>query len=382
MTIRNDIILEDTTLRDGEQAPGVAMNREKKLTMLAALVEAGVAWIEVGIPKMGGEELEYVKDARRFADRARLIAWNRGVREDVAFSLGLGYDAVHIGLPTSDIHLDASVSKTREWVTSKATDLIKFAKDSGAFVSISAEDMGRTEPAFLQHYAGVVAEAGADRLRLSDTVGILSPEGYYERVSLVRAAADIDLQCHCHNDYGLAVANTLAGLKAGARYFHVCVNSMGERAGMPDLAQMVMALKHLYGVDTGVDTTKLTGLSQLLDKLTGVRSEPWRPVVGDNVFAHESGIHSNGILKSGSSFEPMAPEEVGGLRRIVIGKHTGRAAIQHVLARQGVEVDPDLLQACLGAVRQASIGSGGEIAPAELVSIYARLSKTTPTGAI
>ena len=378
MTIRDDIILEDTTLRDGEQAPGIAMSRDKKLTMLAALVDAGVRWIEVGIPKMGGEELEYVRDALRFSDRARLVAWNRGIRDDVAFSLELGYDAVHIGLPTSDIHLDASVSKTREWVTQKAADLIKFAKDRGAFVSISAEDMGRTEPAFLQHYAGVVAEAGADRLRLSDTVGVLSPEGYHERVTMVRRAADVDLQCHCHNDYGLAVANTLAGLKAGARYFHVCVNSMGERAGMPDLAQMVMALKHLYGADTGVNTTKLTGLSQLLDKLTGVRSEPWRPVVGDNVFAHESGIHSNGILKSGSSFEPMPPEEVGGTRRIVIGKHTGRAAIQHVLAGEGVDADPDLLQACLGAVREASIGRGGEIAPAELVAIYGNLRNAAP----
>jgi isopropylmalate/homocitrate/citramalate synthase len=370
MAVRSDIILEDTTLRDGEQAPGIALSKVQKLEILAKLIGMNVKWIEVGIPKMGGEELEYLRESLQYADRATLIAWNRGVRDDVAFSLDLGFKAIHIGLPTSDVHLRSSVAKSRRWVANQAADLIKYAKDRGAYVSISAEDVGRTEPAFLQEYAGVVAEAGADRLRLSDTVGILSPQAYAERVRLVASAAPIDTQCHCHNDFGLAVANTLAGLEAGARYFHVCVNAMGERAGMPDLAQMAMALKVLYNQDVGVDTSQLTSLSALVSRHTGVPSEPWRPVVGRNVFAHESGIHSKGMLNDASSFEPMSPDDVGGTRRIVIGKHAGRAAIEHFLKLANVSVAQDLLPICLDRVRAASIEQHGEISPQQLLEIY------------
>jgi isopropylmalate/homocitrate/citramalate synthase len=370
MTIRSDVILEDTTLRDGEQAPGIALSKEQKLDILKMLVETGVKWIEVGIPKMGGEELDYIRSSLDYADRANLIAWNRGVRDDIDFSLQLGFRAVHIGLPTSDVHLRSSLAKSRAWVSRQAVDLVKFAKDNGAFVSISAEDVGRTDTGFLQEYAGLVAEAGADRLRLSDTIGILTPQAYADRVRLVVEAASIDPQCHCHNDFGLAVANTLAGLEAGARYFHVCVNSMGERAGMPDLAQMVMALKILYGRSVDVNTTKLTELSDLVARHTGVPYEPWRPVVGRNVFAHESGIHSKGMLNDVRSFEPMSPEEVGGTRRIVLGKHTGRAAIEHFLKLAEIKVVPQLLPECLERVRAESIKRRGEISPQRLVEIY------------
>lgn len=381
MTIRKDIILEDTTLRDGEQAPGVALSKEQKLKILDLLVEIGVGWIEVGIPKMGGEELEYIKATREYADRARLVAWNRGIKEDVAFSIDLGFDAVHIGLPTSDIHLKSSVGKSRDWVVERACDLVKYAKDRGAFVSISAEDVGRTDTSFLQSYAGAISEAGADRLRLSDTVGIMTPETYAERVRMVTEAAPIDPQCHCHNDFGLAVANTLAGLQSGARYFHVCVNSMGERAGMPDLSQTVMALKLLYGRDLGIDTTRLTELGNLVAELSGVPVEPWRPVVGPNVFAHESGIHSKGMLIDTKSFEPMSPEEVGGTRRIVIGKHAGRAAIEHVLNNAHIDVNPDILPACLERVRAQSIWQSGELTPKQLIEIYLSLTPPAATAA-
>ena len=371
--MNNNLILEDTTLRDGEQAPGIALSKDKKLRILSALVDAGVRWIEVGIPVMGGEELEYIKSSRQFADRARLVAWNRGVRDDVEFSLDLGFDTIHIGLPTSDAHLSASVSKTRGWVMQKAADLIKLAKDRGAFVSVSSEDVGRTDPSFLQDYAGLVAESGADRLRLSDTIGCLSPAQYAEKVRLVTDTRGIDVQCHCHNDFGLATANTLAGIAAGARYFHVCVNGMGERAGMPDLAQMVMALKFFHDTDVGIDTTKLTDLSALVSEATGFDMEPWKPVVGSNVFAHESGIHSKGMLRDEKTFEPVSPNDVGGERRIVIGKHTGRSAIQHVMKTCGIEADSELLQSCLERIREAAMRRNGEIKPAQLVAIYREL---------
>lgn len=371
--IEQKIILEDTTLRDGEQAPGVSFSKTAKLEIFNALLDIGVKWIEIGIPAMGGEELESIIEMLERKEEGTLVAWNRGRREDIQQSIDLGFNALHIGLPTSEIHLKSSVGKDRGWLLREASDLIKLAKDAGKFVSISAEDVGRTEPGFLMEYAAAVTEAGADRLRLSDTIGILGPDGYAERVRTVKRVSNIDAQCHCHNDFGLAVANTLAGLEAGATYFHVCVNGMGERAGMPDLAAVAMSLKHFYGVDLGLDLTRLKSLSEVVATHCRRPVLPWYPVVGDNVFAHESGIHSKGMLNNAKTFEPFAPELVGGVRRIVIGKHCGKTAIRHVLEQNNVVVDPALLDTCLQQVRARAIRIGGEVHPAELVDIYVTL---------
>lgn len=371
--MRNDIILEDTTLRDGEQAPGIALDPTKKLKIFDALLGAGVKWLEVGIPAMGGAEVRALQQMLERKDEATLVGWNRGVRSDLETTLSMGFRAVHIGLPTSTVHLKHSVGKDRSWLLGAARDIIAQAKDHGVFVSISAEDVGRTELGFLQEYAACVAEAGANRLRLSDTIGILDSEGYAERVRAVAQASDIDTQCHCHNDYGLAVANTLAGLKAGARYFHVCVNAMGERAGMPDFAQMVMALRDFHGIDLGIDTTRLWSLARTVAEVTGVPLSPWTPITGDNVFAHESGIHVNGVLKSGRTFEPIDPECVGGIRRLVTGKHSGRATVKYALEQAGVTPNESLLGECLDIVRDASIAKPGALSNDEVVAIYNRV---------
>ena len=369
-------ILEDTTLRDGEQAPGVAFSPETKLAIFDLLVRTGVRWIEPGIPAMGGDEVEALKAMLGRGGAVTLVAWNRGVQADVAFSLDLGFSAVHLGLPTSQVHLQNSVGRDRAWLLQQAKDLVAYAKDRGAFVSISAEDVGRTEISFLQEYAGAVHQAGADRLRLSDTIGILTPERYAERVAAVLRAARIDVQCHTHNDYGLAVANTLAGLRAGARYFHVTVNAIGERAGMPDFAQTVMVLKNLYQVDLGIDTTRLYELSRLVARATGQPPAPWQPIVGDNVFAHESGIHANAMLRNTETFEPFGPEAVGGRRRYVIGKHSGRAVCRAVLLEKGVDVAGADLASCLELVRATAIRQGGAVSPEQLVDLYWQSKQT------
>ncbi len=368
--IRKDIILEDTTLRDGEQAPGVAFSKKTKLEIFNALLALGVQWIEPGIPAMGGEELATLYAMLERRDEVMLIGWNRGIPDDVKFCIDMGFKAVHIGLPTSNIHLKSSLGKDREWLINRACDLVKYAKDRDVFVSISAEDVGRTEIPFLEEYAVAVERAGADRLRLSDTIGILGPEEYGKRVGAVGKVSSIDIQCHCHNDFGLAVANTLAGLQSGAKYFHVCVNGMGERAGMPDLAQMSSALKYLYDRDLGLRTEYLKQLSELVARASHQPVPAWQPVVGDNVFAHESGIHVNGMLKDNSTFEPMSPEEVGNARRYVIGKHSGRAMLRSVLEQQGISVEEDILAECLVKVRDASIQQGGAVMPQQLGDIY------------
>lgn len=372
--MRNDIILEDTTLRDGEQAPGVAFSEETKVQIFDALVDSGVKWIEAGIPAMGGQDVAAIKRMLERRDEVNLIGWNRGVLEDVKYTISLGFHAIHVGLPTSNIHLAKSVSKDRNWLLSTAKDMVKYAKDQGCFVSISAEDIGRTEIGFLQEYAAEVYEAGADRLRLSDTIGILDPVGYAERVRAVSEASDIDPQMHCHNDFGLAVANTLAGLGAGGRYFHVTVNSVGERAGMPDFAQVVLALKQFHGVDLGIDLTKLAKLSRLVARACDQEIAPWQPVVGDNVFAHESGIHTNGMLKDSSTFEPFPPELVGGERKLVVGKHSGRAMIKHLLEGEDIVVDDSLIDECLIEVRELAIRNRSTVSTAELVSLYEKIS--------
>jgi homocitrate synthase NifV len=375
--MRHDVIIEDTTLRDGEQAAGVALSPRAKMRILDGLLTAGVRWVEVGIPAMGGEELEFLHAAQPRTEQANLVLWNRGVRSDVEFSLGLGYRHIHIGLPTSKVHLADSVGKSRQWLFDTARELVDLVKSNGAFASISAEDLARTEPEFLVEYAQAVTDAGADRLRLSDTIGVLTPEEYARRVKLIVDNCAIDVQCHAHNDFGLGFANTLAGLQAGARYFHVTVNGVGERAGMTDLAQAAVTLQRLYGVDLGVDTTKLTELSRLVAQECKQGLFPWQPIVGDNVFAHESGIHVKGMLKNTSTFEPFPPEEVGNERRYVLGKHSGRALVEAVLRGAGREFTDDELADCLAWVRRAAIGRGGPVSEQELI---ARFDSRTPIG--
>lgn len=367
----NTVILEDTTLRDGEQSPGLAFSKQRKIAIFSSLVDAGVKWLEVGIPAMGGDELDTIKTLLERKDEATLVAWNRGGKEDVVQSLNLGFDAVHIGLPTSNIHLGASLKKDRAWLLRTSSDLIKLAKDRGVFVSISAEDVGRSELSFVEEYAVHVAEAGADRIRLSDTVGILTPERYANIVSHVRHASGLAVQCHAHNDFGLATANTLAGIQAGATFFHATVNGIGERAGMPDLAQCVLALRVLYNIDLGVDETKLIALSQVVAQAARVLCHPWQPIVGRNVFAHESGIHASGTLKNSTSFEPFAPELIGGVRRIVIGKHSGRAAIDYVLKKLGVQSTESELGECLRLTRALSMEIERGLSDEELLGIVA-----------
>lgn len=376
--MRADIILEDTTLRDGEQAPGVAFNKEAKISIYKALVKAGVKWLEIGIPAMGGTELETIKILKEMAnsDNIMALAWNRGILEDVSHSISLGFKAIHIGLPTSSIHLKDSINKDRKWLLNKAKDLVKFAKDKDVFVSISAEDVGRTEIPFLQEYACTIQEAGADRLRLSDTIGILTPKKYQNIINNIKEVSTIDLQCHAHNDFGLAVANTIAALEAGVKYFHVTVNGFGERAGMPDLAQIVLVLNQFYGIDLGINLEKLTDLAELVAKYTKTPLYPWQPVVGSNVFAHESGIHAKGTIKNSKTFEPFPPELVGGQRKIILGKHSGKNAIKFRLQQLKELINEDLLADCLTRIREKSMCNGASISDNELLDIYQSVERS------
>lgn len=367
------IIVEDTTLRDGEQAPGLVFSSKEKVEIVSLLDEFGIPMIEVGTPAMGGDEATAIRRMIKLQPKAKLIGWNRGVREDLEASLRLGLSYVHIGLPASKQLLEQGLRHNRSWLLETMFDLVSWAKKRAQFVSLSAEDVCRADPNFLVEYAKVAYQAGADRIRLSDTVGLAVPTQYADLVSRVSKEAKIAVMVHAHNDFGLSVANTLAGINAGAKYCHVTVNGIGERAGMPPLDEVVMALKYLYKIDLDFNLKILPKLSAKLAKVTGVAVHPWKPIVGSNVFSHESGIHVAGTLRCSSMFEPFSPEEIGAKRRIIIGKHSGYHGIEAVLRERGCRIDSDRAKVLLPFVRKEAVRLKRALTPVELEKINNRV---------
>ncbi len=350
--INKNIILEDTTLRDGEQSPGIVFNKNKKIKIFNLLIDLGVKWIECGIPIIKGDEVKSIKTMLERKNEVNIIGWNRGILKDIKYTISLGFKHIHIGLPTSNIHLKYSVKKNKNWLINTADYLIKFCKDKNLFVSISAEDIGRTDINLLKEYTLAIEKAGADRLRLSDTIGILDYEQYGKKIKEIKKISNIDLQCHCHNDFGLAVANTISGLKAGAKYFHVCINGIGERAGMPDISQLVMILQNKYKINLNIKTKKLIPLSKKISKYTNTKIFPWSPIIGENIFKHESGIHINGLINNNKTFEPFHPKIINRKRKFIIGKHSGRSTIKYFLKKEKIKIKENILKICLKLIKK------------------------------
>jgi homocitrate synthase NifV len=363
------IMFEDSTLREGEQSPGVAFSPEEKVEIATRLAEVGVDALEVGTPAMGGPEEDAIRLLLDADLDVRLIGWNRGRLSDLEASFDCGLSAVHIGLPASDHHLEKKFEKSREWVVEVMQEMVGYAKGQGSWVSVSAEDVARADAEFLIEYAQAVKDAGADRLRLSDTIGILRPQTAKEIFANV-SAVGIPLQAHMHNDYGLATANTLAAVEGGAEHVHATVNGLGERAGIAPIDELILGLQRHLDIDQGWRTECLLPLCEYVAKISGRRVASNKPVTGDAIFAHESGIHVDGVLRIPDSFEPFPPEAVGAERRIVIGKHSGSAAIQHVLASRGVEVERGGLDQVTEAVRYEAVRLKREISPEETVEIH------------
>jgi homocitrate synthase NifV len=370
MSGKRRLMIEDSTLREGEQSPGVVFSVGEKVEIARLLVEVGVDAIEVGTPAMGGPELEAIERLVKEDLDLRLIGWNRGRRSDLEASLRCGLRAVHIGLPASDHHLEKKFGKSRDWVIETMQELVAFAKGEGAWVSVSAEDCGRADVEFLVEYARAVGEAGADRLRMSDTIGVLQPFTAREVFARVTEQAPLPVQAHMHNDYGLATANTLAAVVGGARHVHATVNGLGERAGIAPLDEVLMGLERHLGIDGGCRLDALLPVAQFVAEASRRPIPPNKPIVGRAIFEHESGIHVDGVLKVPDAFEPFMPEIVGAERRIVIGKHSGSSAIQHVLAEQGIEAEREKLAEVTEAVRYEAIRLKRPLAASDTVRVY------------
>ncbi len=364
------ILLDDTTLRDGEQTAGVVFTNEEKVQIARMLAEIGVHQIEAGIPAMGGDEKEVIKEIVDLELPTSILAWNRAVISDLHASLDCGVQAVAISISASDIHIQTKLQTDRQWVLDSIKRSVDYAKKHNLYVSVNAEDASRADPEFLLEFARTAKEHGADRLRYCDTLGILDPFDTYDRVKALIDAANIEVEMHTHNDFGMATANALAGLRAGATYVNVTVNGLGERAGNAALEEVVMALKYINGVDVGFQTNQLRGLAEYVAMASGRTVPIWKAIVGVNVFAHESGIHADGVIKNPKNYEVFPPEEVGLTRQLVVGKHSGTATLRHKFEEFGIEITDEDAAGLLALTRSKAIKLKRALFDKELVLLY------------
>lgn len=364
------ILLDDTTLRDGEQTAGVVFTNEEKIQIARMLAEIGVHQIEAGIPAMGGDEKEVIKAMVDLDLPASILAWNRAVISDLHASLDCGVKAVAISISASDIHIQTKLQATRQWVLDSIKRSVDYAKKHHLYVSVNAEDASRADPLFLIEFAQTAKAHGADRLRYCDTLGILDPFDTYDRVKALIDEANIEVEMHTHNDFGMATANALAGLRAGATYVNVTVNGLGERAGNAALEEVVMALKYINGVDLGVQTNRLRSLAEYVATASGRTVPIWKAIVGVNVFAHESGIHADGVIKNPKNYETFSPEEVGLTRQLVVGKHSGTATLRHKFEEFGIEITDEDAAGLLALTRSKAIQLKRALFDKELVLLY------------
>ncbi|MDR1775649.1 MAG: homocitrate synthase [Actinomycetes bacterium] len=362
--------LDDTTLRDGEQTAGVVFSNDEKITIAHMLDKLGVDQIEAGIPVMGGDEAAVIEQLAHAGLRASILGWNRANVADIKTSIDCGVDAVAISLATSDIHIKTKLKKDRAWVLNAIREAVAYAKSEGVYVSVNAEDASRTDLSFLLEYAAAAKAEGADRLRFCDTIGVMDPFRCYTIIKHLRDETGMEIEMHTHNDFGLAVANALAGIHAGATWVNVTVGGLGERAGNAALEQVVMALKYLEHVDLGIKTPKFYEVTDFVMRAAGRVLPSWTPIVGANMFSHESGIHADGVIKNPATYEVFSPDEVGLERQIVVGKHSGRRTIEVKLKEFGIVIDREDAAALLTLVRAKSVLLNRSLFDKELVKLY------------
>ena len=358
MNLADEIYIFDTTLRDGEQTPGVALTVDEKIQIALKLDQLGVDKIEVGFPAASKGELQASKEIRALDLNSTVVGLARSVKDDIDAVLDADLEYIHTFIGTSPLHRDYKLKMSKETIISTAVEAVEYAKDHGLTVEFSAEDATRTERDFLFDFYNEVVSAGTDFIDVPDTVGILTPILTRELMTDIKENFKTPVSVHFHNDFGLATANTLTAIECGANQAHVTVNGMGERTGNTSLEEIVVALYSAYGIKLNIDTSQLYSLSDFVGRLTGVKMPVNKPIVGDNAFAHESGIHVHGILNNSSTYEPISPELVGHSRKIVLGKHTGANALKSKLKDYHIELNDEQFEKVFNQIK--ALGDRGK----------------------
>jgi len=365
------VIIDDTTLRDGEQTAGVVFSKREKIAIARMLDSIGVQEIECGIPAMGDHERDGIRALVNLGLTARLITWNRALVPEIEASISCGVQAVDISLSVSDQMIFHKLRKDREAVKEQLKVALGFAKKHDLYVSVGGEDASRADTGFLIELLQVTRSMGGDRFRYCDTLGIMEPFTMYDRIAtLRRAVPEVEIEVHTHNDLGMATANAIAGIRAGARYVNTTVNGLGERAGNAALEEVVMGLKHACGVETGIDTHRFREISRFVGTAAGRPVPEWKAVVGEKVFSHESGLHADGVLKDPANYEGFDPAEVGLTRHLVVGKHSGAHGLMERYLRLGLPVSRKRAESLLLQVRAIAQRNKRSLSDEELSRLY------------
>jgi 2-isopropylmalate synthase len=358
----------DTTLRDGEQTPGVSLTLDDKIEIAQQLNKLGVDIIEAGFPSSSEGERKVVKEIKKLGLNSQICALSRCTKKDIDTALDCDVDLIHIFIPTSPVQMKYAVNMTPEQVLSSATESIQYIKKHGVKCEFSPMDATRTEMPFLRQICKAAQGAGMDSLNVPDTVGCMIPRTIFELFKELKSFIKVPISAHCHNDFGLAVANSLAAVEAGADQIHVAVNGLGERAGNAALEEVATTLHVVYGYKTKINTRLLYSTSRLVSSLSGVSVQVNKAIVGENAFAHESGIHTRGVTEQPLTFEPISPELVGRTRKLVAGKLAGTRGIQVELNEIGIHPNDAQLTEIVQRVKELG-DKGKTVTDADLISI-------------
>jgi len=352
----------DTTLRDGEQRPGVSFTRRDKLDIATALDHWGVGIIEAGIPAMGRAEQLTLDALHRLGLNAEILVWNRLTDADLEVCLRFSWPHLHFSIPVSDTMIGGKLGRDKSWVLTQVDRVVARAVDAGRSVSLGAEDASRADLTFLAEVFDRAQRAGASRVRYADTLGLLTPDRTTQIVGKLAAGLKIPIDFHGHNDFGLATANTVAAWNAGARVLSCSLLGWGERAGNASLEQVAGVLTFLQPAGAPEAFADLTQLCRLVAERAGIPIHSHQPLVGEAVFSHQSGIHVDGLLKDSRTYEAWPPEVFGGRRQLRFGKHSGPTALRHLAAQRGIDVAEAEAKEFLESLRE-SMGAEPGIDP-------------------
>jgi|TARA_B100001013_G_scaffold64659_2_gene33775 2-isopropylmalate synthase len=355
MSVNNKIEILDSTLREGEQTPGVSFTKSQKITIAKMLDSFGVDFIELGHPAVSPDIYKTIETLNQLSLNAKKMVHGRLTKSDIDDAIELGVPWIGLFFSTSRDYLYDKYQLDENKAQKKIEETIKYGKSKGLKIRFTAEDASRTDLKFLLKIGKLVERAGADRFSLADTVGILHPNKASELVQYFVSQLDIPIHMHCHNDFGLATANALQAIESGASCVDVTINGLGERCGLPPLAEVTVALDELYKIKHSWDLKKLNELSNYIDKITKINNKDTRPITGKYSFSHKAGLHVKAMLKNPSSYQSISPKKLNREHEIIIDKYTGREAVRHRLDKLGIEYNEPLLNSVLSQIKRSPL---------------------------